>query len=168
MTTIKTMIFASAAVLAMQAAPALAQSSADMQVFTRADLQAALDANGATYKDNSDNRTIDVAFSNGLNANAAVMACDDDDNEINCYGTSILATFGPPDGASDAAIAQAISEYNYRQNFGRAYVDPNGRISVRLYIISDGGIQRENYRRQIELWSVSLEDFTDYLYGTGS
>lgn len=34
-----------------------------------------------------------------------------------------------------------------------------------MYIIADGGITRENYRRQIGLWFGSVVDFFGYLYG---
>lgn len=143
---------------------AKAQSGETIEVFTRADLVRALDAVGAKHEPNTDNVTLNVTFSNGLRANAAVMACEDQETLTNCYATSILATFGTPPSADDAAIGQAINTYNYRKNFGRAYLDPNGKISVRIYIISDGGIRRENYRTQISLWATSLGDFTKYLY----
>lgn len=165
MNSIKTTIIAASAAIAMQAAPTLAQNSGTIETFTRADLYEALTANEATYEPSEDNRTINVTFKNELRANAAVMACDDDDEEINCYATSILSTFGKPDGLSIEDVETAVTTYNYRENFGRAYVDPeSGRISVRIYIISDGGITRENYRRQIELWATSLSYFVEYLY----
>ncbi|QIQ85938.1 YbjN domain-containing protein [Erythrobacter sp.] len=146
------------------AGPAAAQESEPLETFSRADLIAALEANGAMYEELADSRSINVTFASGVFANAVLLACTDDDLELECYGTSILATFNR-EGRSDAEVAQAINTYNYRENFGRAYVDPDGTISVRLYIIADGGITRENYKRQIELWENSLNDFFDYLYG---
>ncbi|QUL38579.1 YbjN domain-containing protein [Erythrobacter sp. JK5] len=143
---------------------AQAQDSDTIQTFTKADFTQALDAVGATYDVHDDRRNIDISFGNGLKADGLLMACDDNETESNCYGTSILATFSAPTGADDASIAKAIGEYNYRENFGRAYLDPEGTISVRMYIISDGGIVRENYSRQIELWATSLGDFIGYLY----
>lgn len=147
------------------AAPGAAQQSETLDTFARADLVAALEANEATYEELADSRSINVTFASGVFANAVLLACTDDALEFECYGTSILATFNR-EGRSDAEVAEAINTYNYRENFGRAYVDPDGAISVRLYIISDGGITRENYRRQIELWENSLNDFFDYLYGS--
>lgn len=143
---------------------AKAQAGETIEVFTKADLVGALDAVDAKHEPNTDNATLNITFSNGLRANAAVMACEDQETLTNCHATSILATFGRPADADDVAVTKAINTYNYRENFGRAYVDPNGKISVRLYIISDGGIRRENYRRQINLWAASLGDFTQYLY----
>ena len=151
--------------LALQPAMAAAQGSQILKIFSRDDLQQALDEIGATYEDAGDNRTINITFPSTLRANGAVMACDDDATEKNCYGTSILAVFDPDTSSSQEEISAAVNRYNYNENFGRAYIDPNGDISVRAYIISDGGITRENYRRQIELWSRSLEYFTEYLYG---
>lgn len=148
--------------LALSGAPAMAQGSDMIGTFSHSDLEIALGANDAKWEAIPDDNSINVIFSNGLHANAALMACENPDTLENCYGTSILATFSPPENASPAVIAEAVSAYNYRQNFGRAYVDPKGNLSVRIYIISDGGITRENYRRQIELWSMSLEKFYGY------
>ena len=162
----KTALAAIALVSAMTLQPASAHAQANdtIKTFQRTDLQAALEAMGASWEDAGDDRTINITFASTLKANGAVMACDDDEQEKNCYGTSILALFDPEPGMTAADINEAITTYNYNQNFGRAYVDPEGDISVRMYIISDGGITRENYRTQIELWSVSLEYFTTYLY----
>lgn len=162
MTNFGTAILVAGASLALSGAPAMAQGSEIIGTFSRSDLEVALRANDAKWEAHPDNNSIKVIFSNGFHANAALMACEDSDILENCYGTSILATFAPPENASPADIAEAVSAYNYRQNFGRAYVDPEGALSVRIYIISDGGITRENYRRQIELWSMSLEKLYGY------
>lgn len=153
-----------ATLMTMPMAAVSAQDAALMKNFTIADLGNALDGMNATYVDASDSKSINITFESTLKANGTVMACDDDDRLVNCFGTSILAIFEPAPGTTDQQVADAINEYNYRENFGRAYRDPSGDISVRIYIIADGGITRENYRRQIELWSQSLEYFTTYLY----
>lgn len=157
-------ILGMAAALAMQPTMASAQGGDRIKFFTLEELQRALDAIGATYVDAGDDRSINITFKSTLLANGLVMSCEDQETELNCYGTSILAVFDPAPGTSEQDIANAITQYNYNENFGRAYVDPSGDISVRIYIIADGGITRENYRRQIELWSQSLEYFTTYLY----
>lgn len=144
--------------------PAAAQDTAPLETFSRADLLTALEAIEASHDELADSRSINVTFATGLYANALLLACTDDDLEAECLGTSLLATFNR-EGRTEAEVAEAINAYNYRENFGRAYIDPEGTISVRLYIIADGGISRENYRRQIELWESSLNDFFDYLYG---
>lgn len=154
--------------VACNATASAAQGSDTISTFSMSDLITALEANGASHKPSNDNRTIDVTFENGLNANGAIMACEDDETQANCYATSILATFSQPGQATEESINAAINEYNYRQNFGRAYRDANGRICVRLYIISDGGIRRENYRSQVGLWSNSLAKFSNYLFGNDS
>lgn len=162
--TIQLAVIASALTFGLNAAPAIAQSGDTIEVFTTADLTQALDSIDATHTPSDDGRTINLTFENGINANAAIMACEDEENLKTCYATSILATFGRPDGATDEQVAKAINDYNYLENFGRAYLDPDGRISARMYIISDGGIKRENYRQQIGLWAYSLADFIGYLY----
>lgn len=151
-----------AALLATLGTPALAQDNDTIQVFTRAELVRALDAINATHEP-GEYQTINVRFENGMRVNAAFLACEDDETKRNCYGTSILASFVAASERERAAVDKAINEYNFRRNFGRAYRDPDGIVKVRMYIISDGGITRENYRRQIALWAASLRDFVDFL-----
>ena len=127
--------------------------------FTRSAFLATLDQLGATHEESEDAPNISIEFANGL-----LMACKDQDTSTDCLGTSMLATFSRPDGASDADIFAAVNKYNYLKNFGRAYVAPDGEISLRMYIIADGKITMENYRRQIQLWAGSVEDFSGYLY----
>lgn len=158
----KTVLLAASAALALTGTPANAQDKDMIDTFAMGDLEMALGANGAKWEDIPDDNSINVTFSNGLYANAVLMACEDSDALKNCYGTSMLATFEWPENASDAEVQKGVAEYNYRNNFGRAYVDPEGILSVRMYIISDGGITRENYRRQIQLWASSLEKFPGY------
>ncbi|MEL6876619.1 MAG: YbjN domain-containing protein [Pseudomonadota bacterium] len=144
---------------------ASAQDAEVLQSFTRADLKEALVANGATHEDAETGRNISITFNGGIRGDGLLLACEDEETERGCYGTSLLATFSAKEGTSPEAVTAAINEYNYRENFGRAYMSPDGTISVRLYIISDGGITKENYARQIGLWVASLEDFFGYLYG---
>ena len=154
---------AATAALALQPVAASAQAKDRIETFQIKDLTTALDAIGAKWEVAGDSGTINVTFPSTLRANAAIMACNEETGD-ECYGTSILAIFDPEPGQTPEEIAAAVNEYNYNQNFGRAYIDPEGDISVRMYIISDGGITRENLRLQIELWSISLEYFTTYLY----
>lgn len=136
-----------------------------LETFTRDDLKRALSENEIAYSDHPSGGSLNLDLQGGLRANAALLACDEEGFEQNCFGTSILATFAKPSSASDKDVDAAITEYNYRQNFGRAYRDPeDGNISVRLYVIADGGITQTNYSRQIELWEASLGYFVGYLY----
>lgn len=132
--------------------------------FSRADFLATLDQIGAKHEIEEGAPNIIIEFDNGLKADGLLMACEDQDTSEKCLGTSLLSTFSAPEGGSEAEIAAAITEYNFRENFGRAYVDPNGEISLRTYIIADGKITMENYRRQITLFVNSATDFFDYLY----
>jgi hypothetical protein len=72
---------------------------------------------------------------------ALLLACEDEQTKSRCYGSSILATFTAEDGTTTEQVMAAINTYNYSENFGRAYLDPEGTISVRMYIIADGGIR---------------------------
>lgn len=160
------LIFAAASMLL--AAPAAAQSfdpERQLETFSKADLIATLGELGALASSIEGETNLRVEFANGMKANAVLQACDDAASETNCFGTSILANFSAPESADPTAILEAINTYNYRENFGRAYIDEEGNISVRMYIISDGGITMESYRRQIQLWAASAEDFFGYLYG---
>lgn len=155
---------AAAVMVAASASAAGAQSSDALQSFGRADFKAALDAVDATYSDVEGMRNLEITFNGSILADGLLLACDDEESETNCYGTSILATFEPNEGTTEAQITEAVNKYNYLENFGRAYVDPDGVISVRMYIIADGGIARENYEAQLSLFVSSLTDFFGYLY----
>ena len=44
-------------------------------------------------------------------------------------------------------------------------VAPDGQITLRMYIIADGGITMANYKRQLALFSLSAAKLPDYVYG---
>lgn len=155
-------ILAAAAALAFTTTSAQAQS---MQTFTRADFERALVEAGATITtEDPKAERIDFTFDGGVIADALLLACEDNVAKTKCRGSSMLATFEPEDRTPEQ-VAAAINTYNYKENFGRAYLDDDGTISVRMYIISDGGITRANYSTQIGLWFASVSDFFGYLYG---
>ena len=132
--------------------------------FTRSALLATLDQIDATYEESEGSANITIEFSNGLVADGLLMACEDQDSSTSCLGTSILVSFETPEDKGEAEIVDAINEYNYRQNFGRAYIDPEGEITLRMYIIADGGITMENYRRQLSLFAYSAAKLPEYVY----
>lgn len=154
-------ILAAAAALAFTTTSAQAQS---IQHFTRADFERALVEAGATITTTDPKaERIDFEFDGGVIADALLLACEDNVAKTKCLGSSILATF-EPEGRTHEQVIEAINTYNYKENFGRAYLDEDGVISVRMYIIADGGITRANYSNQIGLWLASVSDFFGYLY----
>ncbi len=157
-------ILAVAGAAALMGSAAEAQSNRTIQTFSRADFETALRDAGATIDSDSSSERIDFTFGGDVVADALLMACEDEATKTGCHGSSMLATFAASEGTTPEQVMEAINEYNYRENFGRAYVDPEGTISVRMYIISDGGITPENYSRQIGLWFASVADFFGYLY----
>ncbi len=158
-------ILAAAAAIAFLGTPAQAQTTQTLTQFTRADLEQALTDAGATITPSETPvERIDFSFEDGVLADGLLLACEDAEKKTKCLGSSLLATFTPADGATPEQIREAINNYNYRENFGRAFLDEDGTISVRMYIIADGGITRENYSRQIGLWFTSVIDFFGYLY----
>jgi hypothetical protein len=161
----KTAMILAAGLLGLASTPALAQAGGTLTHFTRDEFEAALRDAGATITSPRTAERIDFTFNDGVLADALLMACEDNEKKTNCLGSSMLATFTPDDGTTEEQIVAAINTYNYRENFGRAYTEPDGTIAVRMYIIADGGITRENYRRQIGLWFGSVVDFFGYLYG---
>lgn len=160
----RSIILAAAAVLALSGGAAQAQTKDTLDTFSRADFEQALRDAGATIKSNADSQRIDFTFEGGVMADGLLLACEDEQAKTKCYGSSMLATFTANEGTTPDQVMEAINKYNYLENFGRAYLDPEGTISVRMYIISDGGITRENYSRQIGLWFNSVLDFFGYLY----
>lgn len=158
-------ILAAAAAIAFLSTPALAQSTQTLKQFTRADFEKALIEAGATITPTEKpEERVDFSFEDGVLADGLLLACEDAEKKTGCLGSSLLATFTPTEGATADQIQKAINTFNYRENFGRAYLDEEGTISVRMYIIADGGITRENYSRQIGLWFTSVIDFFGYLY----
>ncbi len=131
--------------------------------FTRSAFLATLGEIGATYEEIEGAPNIRIEFDNGLVADGLLMACEDQDTSTNCLGTSILVSFERPEGITDAQLADGINEYNYRQNFGRAYIDPDGEINLRMYMIADGRITMANYRNQLALFSASALKLPDYV-----
>lgn len=161
------MVIFAAGAMALSGAAGGAQAQAQskpIEVFTRDDFERALTAINAAFEARSEERNIDITFEGEILADGLLLACEDEAAEKNCYGTSILATFEDPPGANRTKVLEAINTYNYNENFGRAYIDPDGVISVRIYIISDGGITPQNYETQIALWTSSLDNFFGYLY----
>ena len=132
--------------------------------FTRSAFMATLDRIGATYEETDGARNITIKFENGLVADGLLLACEDEPTSTNCLGTSILVTFDTPEDVTHAKVVDAINEYNYRQNFGRAYLDPDGVITIRMYMIADGGITMGNYRRQLSLFALSAAKLPGYVY----
>lgn len=157
-------ILALAGAAMLMGSAAEAQTSQTIQTFTRADFEAALTEAGATITSDASSERIDFTFEGGVIADGLLLACEDANTKSKCYGSSMLATFTADEGTTPEQVMEAINKYNYNENFGRAYLDPEGTISVRMYIISDGGITRENYSRQIGLWFASVVDFFGYLY----
>lgn len=148
--------------LASVGTPAQAET---LQHFTRADFERALREAGATIDPAAKADRIEFTFEGDVIADALLLACEDKAAKTKCRGSSLLATFTPDPGTSAADIAKAINTYNYSENFGRAYTEADGTIAVRMYIISDGGITRENYSQQLRLWFGSVVNFFGYLYG---
>lgn len=157
-------ILAAATALALGSTAAQAQSAQTLSHFTRADFERALTEAGATITSTAGSEQIDFTFEGGVTADALLLACEDDATKTRCLGSSMLATFEADTGTTPEQVMEAINRYNYNENFGRAYIDSEGTISVRMYIISDGGITRENYATQIGLWFASVVDFFGYLY----
>lgn len=157
-------ILAAAAMLgALGSGAVQAQSAQTLQHFTRADFERALRDAGANITTGEDPQRINFTSEGDVAADALLLACDEG-TQNNCLGSSMLATFTADEGTTADQVMAAINAYNYNENFGRAYVDEEGTISVRMYIISDGGITRENYSSQIGLWFGSVVDFFGYLY----
>lgn len=153
-----------AGLIVLASGAAQAQSNT-LQHFTRADFERALREAGATIDSLSSSERIEFTFEGDVVADGLLLACEDDKTKTKCLGSSMLATFTPDVGTTKEQIVDAINTYNFRENFGRAYIEPDGTIAVRMYIIADGGITRENYKSQINLWFGSVVEFFGYLYG---
>ncbi|PLK24999.1 hypothetical protein C0V72_03045 [Porphyrobacter sp. TH134] len=142
-----------------------AEETRALDHFTRADLEQALRAAGATIAPTqAQGQRIVFTFSEKVTAEAMLMSCEDEQREVKCLGSALLASFAADENRTTEQSINAINLYNYNENFGRAAMGPDGVISVQMYIIADGGITPANYSRQMELWFTSATNFYNYLY----
>lgn len=157
---------AAATAMALLATSAHAEDQLLRDHFTRADLEQALRAAGATIAPTqAQAQRIVFTFSEKVTAEAMLMSCEDEQREVKCLGSALLASFAADENRTTEQSINAVNLYNYNENFGRAAIGPDGLISVQMYIIADGGITPANYSRQMELWFASATNFYNYLYG---
>lgn len=121
-------ILAGAAAIAFLGRPTLAQKTQTLTQFTRADFKQALIRAGAaiTSSDRPAER-INLSFKDEVLADGMLLACDDAGNKTGCLGSSLLATSTPTDGAKPKQIKEANNTYNFRENFGRTYLERKAR-----------------------------------------
>ncbi len=156
-------ILAAALSLAVGSTAAQAQAST-LSHFTRADFERALTESGASITSAAGSERIAFTLHGGVTADALLLACGDDKTKTRCLGSSLLATFQADADTTRERKIEAVNKNYYKENFGRAHIEPDGVIAVRIYMIADGGITRENHATQIGMWFALVVDSFGYLY----
>ena len=116
-----------------------------------------------TVTANDDGSGYRIEFENGTVTSAYFTACSNG----KCLGTHLQGSFGKP---SDKTVAQTdgiVNAFNRDNRTLKVWSRGDGRSMADQYIIADGGITMENYRRQLSLYSYMLKQYRQALYTGG-
>lgn len=167
----KLFAFAAAASALVMAAPASAQSyDADREVehFDDAAMITVMREAGATVTRETDSEGdpyLELMFANGYNGFATFNACDRP-NQRSCRGLIIKSTWEYPDGMTQATVLERINEIGNALTTLAVYRYDEETIVMMRYMVIDGGRTMGNLKTEFELYSASLSDAADILYGT--
>lgn len=141
------------ALLALAAPPALAQnvSAADPQSIIDA-----MRANGhkaALSAERQDSGAPIVNGGvNGLTYGAFFQACE---NGANCQDILFSASFD----LETPLTLDYVNDWNFQRTFGTLTVNDAGDAFVSYYVITEGGLPRQNFDAVVAVWTSVMEDF---------
>lgn len=144
---------------------AQAQSFDGDRIITSFDigtLRAALEELGATITAKDSGGYL-IKFANGTASSVYLTACGSGP----CLGTHLKGSFGSPSDKSVVTVERIVTEFNKNMRPIKVYNRGSGRSMAEMYIISDGGITMENYKRQLSLYAFTLQKFREALYTDG-
>ena len=158
----------STAMVAATPAPANAQTttfsaSRIINSFDIATLRAAVTELGGTVQAKDDGNGYRIEFDNGTVTSAYFTAC----STGVCYGTHLQGSFGKPSDKTVAQTEALVAEFNKNNRTIKVWSLEEGRSMADHYIIADGGITMENYRRQLSLYSYMLKKYREEIYTNG-
>lgn len=104
-----------------------------------------------------------ITFDNGTVASAYFTACSSGE----CLGTHLQGSFGKPSDKSIAETEKLVNDFNKNNRTIKVWNMGEGRSMADHYIIADGGITMENYRRQLSLYAYMLKRFRKAIYTNG-
>lgn len=137
------------------------QASRVIESFDIGTLRAVVTELGGTVREHSDGDGYFVRFSNGRGTKVSFTAC----RASGCLGTHLEASFAKPRGKSEVAAQNIAVEFNQSERALKTYHLGDGRTMAEHYIIADGGITMENYRRQFSLFAYMLDQYAKEIYG---
>lgn len=110
-----------------------------------------------------DNGDYEIQFANGTVSGVEFTVC----GSGKCFGTHLKATFGKPSDKSVAETERLVEQFNKDIRTVKSYSTGEGRSTVSMYIISDGGLTMENYRMQLAVMEDALQIMRETIYTNG-
>ena len=158
----------STAMVAATPAPANAQTttfsaSRIIKGFDIATLRAVVTELGGTVEPKDDGNGYRIKFDNGTVTSAYFTAC----NSGVCLGTHLQGSFGKPSDKTISETETIVTDFNKDNRTLKVWNLGEGRSMADHYIIADGGITMENYRRQLSLYSYMLKRYREAIYTDG-
>lgn len=142
-----------ALLLALAASPALAQN------VTATDPQSVIDAmrasghKAALSAERQENGAPIVNGAvNGLTYGAYFQTCE---NGLHCQDILFSASFD----LETPLTLDFVNDWNFRRTFGALTVNDEGDAFVSYYVITEGGLSRQNFDVVVAAWTSVMEDF---------
>ena len=148
--------------VAVAPAPASAQTFSESRIIKSFDietLRAVVTELGGTIE-RKDDGNYRIKFANGTVSSVKFTAC----TSGSCLGTHLQGSFGKPSRLNVSETEELVNNFNRDRRALKVWNRGEGRSMADHYIIADGGITMENYRRQLSLYSYMLLTFRKELY----
>lgn len=137
--------------------PAAPENRQVLPAFSYATVEPVLTQIGARFEraGNDERPALTVTFANGRRAALLFGAC----TGMECKALSIQAVWNAPSGTALAQLSAAISGFNQRYAFSRAFVAADGRPSLQRYLIADYGFIRGNLAVNLTVFAGQIDRF---------
>ncbi len=157
--TLRGMLAAFAVILSLAATPAFAKNiTADLDGI--ANLLRSK-GNKVEIRGTGTERYVWVANPDAYTYSIDVMSCDEG-TQRNCKSIQFHSGFT----AEKPIAADALLKYTADHRFGRAFLDNEGQPAIQYDInLAAGGISEALLLDNVELWTVMIEIFGDFVFG---
>jgi Putative bacterial sensory transduction regulator len=156
---LRNLLAAFAVMLSLMASPAMAKNViADLDGI--ANLLRSK-GNKVEIKGTGTERYIWVANPDAYTYSIDVMSCDEG-TQKNCKSVQFHSGFT----AEKPVTIDGLHQYTRDHRFGRAFLDSEGQPAIQYDInLAEGGISEALFLDNVELWSVMIEIFGDFVFG---
>ena len=89
----------------------------------------------------------------------SLLSCNADGSV--CRALGIQSSWNAPAGAAPARIAAAIEQFNRRYSFAKAFVAPNGRLTLQRYLTGDYGFIRGDLAVNLQVFATQADRFAN-------